>query len=111
MRLTQWPTFSSDCDAITVDSTQNDSSDNEDKDTVVMEDNNIDTKTEEVATEPSGMKDNSNSRPPGVGDNLTSEEEEATKKFLENVNKWRSARELEEVVIIIVKIVDKTLMF
>jgi len=90
------PTFSSDCDAITVDSTQNDTSDNEDKDTVVMEDNNTDTKTEEVATEPSGMKDNSNSRPPGVGDNLTSEEEEATKKFLENVNKWRSARELEE---------------
>ena len=92
------PTFSSDCDAITVDSTQNDSSDNEDKDTVVMEDNNTDTKTEEAATDSSEMKDNSNSRPPGVGDNLTSEEEEATKKFLENVNKWRSARELEEVV-------------
>ena len=28
---------------------------------------------------------------------LTTEEEAATKKFLENVNKWRSARQLEEV--------------
>ena len=28
---------------------------------------------------------------------LTMEEEAATKKFLENVNKWRSARQLEEV--------------
>ena len=29
--------------------------------------------------------------------NLSTEEETATKKFLENVNKWRSARQLEEV--------------
>ena len=29
--------------------------------------------------------------------NLSTEEEAATKKFLENVNKWRSARQLEEV--------------
>ena len=32
-----------------------------------------------------------------VSPNLTAEEEAATKKFLENVNKWRSARQLEEV--------------
>ena len=29
---------------------------------------------------------------------LSGEEEAATKKFLENVNKWRSARQLEEVI-------------
>ena len=29
--------------------------------------------------------------------NLSNEEQEATSKFLENVNKWRSARQLEEV--------------
>ena len=29
---------------------------------------------------------------------LSTEEEAATKKFLENVNKWRSARQLEEVI-------------
>ena len=29
--------------------------------------------------------------------NLSTEEQEATSKFLENVNKWRSARQLEEV--------------
>ena len=34
---------------------------------------------------------------------LSGEEEAATKKFLENVNKWRSARELEEVNISTVK--------
>jgi len=33
---------------------------------------------------------------PDDSPHLTTEEEEATKKFLENVNKWRSARELEE---------------
>ena len=32
-----------------------------------------------------------------VSPHLTAEEEAATKKFLENVNKWRSARQLEEV--------------
>jgi len=37
----------------------------------------------------------SNSRPPGP-DNLTGEEEAATEKFLENVNKWRAARELKQ---------------
>jgi len=36
-----------------------------------------------------------NSRPPG-GVDLSSEEEIATTKFLENVNKWRAARELTE---------------
>jgi len=36
-----------------------------------------------------------NSRPPG-GVELSAEEEVATTKFLENVNKWRSARELAE---------------
>ena len=34
---------------------------------------------------------------PAGGPHLTGEEEEATRKFLENVNKWRSARQLEEV--------------
>ena len=34
---------------------------------------------------------------------LSGEEEAATKKFLENVNKWRSARQLEEVNITTVK--------
>ena len=29
--------------------------------------------------------------------NLSTEEEAASKKFLENVNKWRSARQLEAV--------------
>ena len=37
-----------------------------------------------------------NSRPPG-GAELSLEEEVATSKFLENVNKWRAARELTEV--------------
>lgn len=37
----------------------------------------------------------SNSRPPG-SDSLTGEEEAATEKFLENVNKWRAARELKQ---------------
>jgi len=37
-----------------------------------------------------------NSRPPG-GVELSAEEENATTKFLENVNKWRAARELTEV--------------
>merc|ERR1712088_1212169 len=37
----------------------------------------------------------SNSRPPGP-DSLTGEEEAATEKFLENVNKWRAARELKQ---------------
>ena len=37
-----------------------------------------------------------NSRPPG-GAELSGEEEVATTKFLENVNKWRAARELAEV--------------
>jgi len=41
------------------------------------------------------MTDNSNSRPPGTGAELTSEEEAATKKFLENVNNWRSAQKHE----------------
>merc|ERR1719376_1153780 len=36
-----------------------------------------------------------NSRPPG-GAELSAEEETATTKFLENVNKWRAARELTE---------------
>merc|ERR1719391_1259782 len=36
----------------------------------------------------------SNSRPPGP-DSLTGEEEAATEKFLENVNKWRSAQKHE----------------
>merc|ERR1711892_1206989 len=36
-----------------------------------------------------------NSRPPG-GAELSGEEEVATTKFLENVNKWRAARELAE---------------
>eukprot|EP00091_Calanus_sinicus_P000254 TRINITY_DN10194_c0_g1_i1.p2 TRINITY_DN10194_c0_g1~~TRINITY_DN10194_c0_g1_i1.p2 ORF type:complete len:149 (+),score=8.48 TRINITY_DN10194_c0_g1_i1:234-680(+) len=36
-----------------------------------------------------------NSRPPG-GAELSMEEEVATRKFLENVNKWRAARELTE---------------
>ena len=43
------------------------------------------------------MTDNSNSRPPGTGAELTSEEEAATKKFLENVNNWRSAQKHEAV--------------
>ena len=34
---------------------------------------------------------------PDGSPHLTTEEEAATKKFLENVNKWRSARQLEEV--------------
>ena len=39
-----------------------------------------------------------NTRPPDADHaDLTSEEEAATKKFLENVNKWRAARKLEEV--------------
>ena len=66
-----------------------------------MEDSAVTTdNTEEVVpAETSEMKENNiNSRPPGAGASLTSEEEDATKKFLENVNKWRSARELEEVV-------------
>ena len=37
-----------------------------------------------------------NSRPPGDAD-LSLEEQVATTKFLENVNKWRAARELTEV--------------
>ena len=37
----------------------------------------------------------SNSRPPGA--ELSAEEEAATRKFLENVNKWRTARQLGEV--------------
>ena len=37
---------------------------------------------------------------------LTTEEEAATKKFLENVNKWRSARELEEVSLIALTLSD-----
>ena len=36
----------------------------------------------------------SNSRPPGA--ELSAEEEAATRKFLENVNKWRTARQLGE---------------
>ena len=39
----------------------------------------------------------SNSRPPEQEAELSAEEEAATKKFLENVNKWRAARKLEEV--------------
>ena len=40
----------------------------------------------------------SNSRPPEHQEaDLSAEEEAATKKFLENVNKWRAARKLEEV--------------
>jgi len=39
--------------------------------------------------------DCSNSRPPGIAD-LSGEEEAATEKFLENVNKWRAARELKQ---------------
>ena len=93
------PTFASDCDVIDVDNTENDISDDsrgEDSDAVLMEEI-AGTKTVDIDAEPSEMKDNHiNSRPPGVGANLTSEEEEATKKFLENVNKWRSARQLEE---------------
>ena len=38
-----------------------------------------------------------NSRPPDQDADLTLEEENATRKFLENVNKWRAARKLEEV--------------
>ena len=34
---------------------------------------------------------------PGAGAELSPEEEEATSKFLENVNKWRAARSMEQV--------------
>jgi len=40
--------------------------------------------------------DNSMTRPPDQEAELTTEEEAATRKFLENVNKWRAARKLEE---------------
>ena len=33
----------------------------------------------------------------GAGAELSAEEEEATSKFLENVNKWRAARSMEQV--------------
>jgi hypothetical protein len=38
----------------------------------------------------------SNSRPPGDVE-LSGEEEAAAERFLENVNKWRAARELKQV--------------
>ena len=34
----------------------------------------------------------------GAGAKLSAEEEEATSKFLENVNKWRAARSMEQVI-------------
>ena len=34
----------------------------------------------------------------GAGAELSAEEEEATSKFLENVNKWRAARSMEQVI-------------
>ena len=34
----------------------------------------------------------------GGGAELSAEEEEATSKFLENVNKWRAARSMEQVI-------------
>ena len=64
-----------------------------------MEDTKLVIDTGEVImTEKNGDTDHSDDQDNSAsGAVLTSEEETATKKFLENVNKWRTAQQLEAV--------------
>ena len=56
------------------------------------------TMTEPGQDPPSGHSVTSTSLPPGPGAaDLSTEEEAATRRFLENVNKWREARQMGEV--------------
>ena len=56
------------------------------------------TMTEPGQDTPTGHSVTSASLSPGPGAaDLSAEEEAATRKFIENVNKWREARQMEEV--------------
>lgn len=55
------------------------------------------TMTEPGQDTPMGHTVTSTSLPPGPGAELSAEEEAATRRFLENVNKWREARQMGEV--------------